>query len=102
MTWLQGQLTSRLAALHRGVVRALQLLVQQMSDGGDHRSVARDYRDLAIIIRQLSICCAQLEVTNESSLAQEDLLNLLKDFAVSYCQEQATKLLSLKLFLISS
>lgn len=75
-------MTSRLAALHRGVVRALQLLVTQMSDDEGLQSVARDYRDLAIIIRQLSMCCAQLEITNESLHAQEDLLDLIKDVAV--------------------
>ena len=80
--FFQSQLTSRLATIHRGVVKALQMLVKQMSDIGSHKSIPRGYHDLAVIIRQLSISCAQLEVTTES-VVTDDVLSLLKDIVVN-------------------
>ncbi|XP_047563515.1 protein moonraker isoform X1 [Lutra lutra] len=50
---------SRLAAAHRGAIRALQVLVTQLMDRGEHPVPAR-CRELGCLIRQLSLCSAKL------------------------------------------
>ncbi|XP_045840399.1 protein moonraker [Meles meles] len=50
---------SRLAAAHRGAIRALQVLVTQLTDRGEHPVPAR-CRELGGLIRQLSLCSARL------------------------------------------
>lgn len=52
---------SRLAAAHRGAIRALQMLVTQYTDRGEDPVPAR-YRELGSLIRQLSLCSAKLDV----------------------------------------
>ncbi|XP_025317778.3 protein moonraker isoform X1 [Canis lupus dingo] len=51
---------SRLAAAHRGAIRALQVLVTQLIDRGEHPVPAR-CRELGSLIRQLSLCSARLD-----------------------------------------
>lgn len=51
---------SRLAAAHRGAIRALQVLVTQLTDRGEHPVPAR-CRELGSLIRQLSLCSARLD-----------------------------------------
>ncbi|XP_004638561.2 protein moonraker [Octodon degus] len=55
---------SRLAAAHRGAIRALQVFVTQFTDRGEHPIPAR-CRELGSLIRQLSLCSAKLD-TNPS------------------------------------
>lgn len=52
---------SRLAAAHRGAIRALQTLVTQYTDRGEDPLPAR-CRELGSLIRQLSLCSAKLDV----------------------------------------
>ncbi|XP_054990008.1 protein moonraker isoform X2 [Sorex araneus] len=52
---------SRLAAAHRGAIRALQTLVTQYTDRGEDPVPAR-CRELGSLIRQLSLCSAKLDV----------------------------------------
>ncbi|XP_027980685.1 protein moonraker isoform X9 [Eumetopias jubatus] len=51
---------SRLAAAHRGAIRALQVLVTQLMDRGEHPVPAR-CRQLGSLIRRLSLCSAKLD-----------------------------------------
>ncbi|XP_017805784.2 protein moonraker isoform X2 [Papio anubis] len=51
---------SKLAAAHRGAIRALQMFVTQFTDRGEHPLPAR-YRELGSLIRQLSLCSAKLD-----------------------------------------
>uniref|UniRef100_A0A5F9D179 KIAA0753 n=1 Tax=Oryctolagus cuniculus TaxID=9986 RepID=A0A5F9D179_RABIT len=50
---------SRLAAAHRGAIRALQAFVTQFTDRGEHPIPAR-CKELGSLIRQLSLCSAKL------------------------------------------
>lgn len=52
---------SRLAAAHRGAIRALQMLVTQYTDRGEDPVPAR-CKELGSLIRQLSLCSAKLDV----------------------------------------
>ncbi|XP_044512678.1 protein moonraker [Gracilinanus agilis] len=51
---------SRLAAAHRGAIRALQTFVKQFTDSRG-RAVSERYRELGTLIRQLSLCSAKLD-----------------------------------------
>ncbi|XP_069339530.1 protein moonraker isoform X2 [Eulemur rufifrons] len=51
---------SRLAAAHRGAIRALQMFVTQFTDRGEH-PVPTHCRELGSLIRQLSLCSAKLD-----------------------------------------
>ncbi|XP_011909383.1 PREDICTED: uncharacterized protein KIAA0753 homolog isoform X3 [Cercocebus atys] len=51
---------SKLAAAHRGAIRALQMFVTQFTDRGEHPLPGR-YRELGSLIRQLSLCSAKLD-----------------------------------------
>ncbi|XP_050018806.1 protein moonraker isoform X1 [Alexandromys fortis] len=51
---------SRLAAAHRGAIRALQMFVTQFTDRGEHPVPAR-CKELGSLIRQLSLCSAKLD-----------------------------------------
>lgn len=56
---------SRLAAAHRGAIRALQTFVTQFTAGGEY-PVPTWCKELGSLIRQLSLCSAKLEA--ESSV----------------------------------
>lgn len=51
---------SRLAAAHRGAIRALQMFVTQFTDRGEH-PVPAQCKELGNLIRQLSLCSAKLD-----------------------------------------
>ncbi|XP_008995532.3 protein moonraker isoform X2 [Callithrix jacchus] len=51
---------SRLAAAHRGAIRALHMFITQFTDRGEHPLPAR-CRELGSLIRQLSLCSAKLD-----------------------------------------
>ncbi|XP_042536511.1 protein moonraker isoform X1 [Dipodomys spectabilis] len=51
---------SRVAAAHRGAIRALQMFVTQFTDRGEHPIPAR-CRELGSLIRQLSLCSVKLD-----------------------------------------
>ncbi|XP_006165202.1 protein moonraker isoform X2 [Tupaia chinensis] len=53
---------SRLAAAHRGAIRALQMFVTQFTDRGEHPVPAR-CKELGSLIRQLSLCSAKLDAS---------------------------------------
>ncbi|XP_008048073.1 protein moonraker isoform X2 [Carlito syrichta] len=56
----KSRTVSRLAAAHRGAIRALQMFVTQFTDRGEH-PVPAQCRELGSLIRQLSLCSAKLD-----------------------------------------
>ncbi|XP_070573409.1 protein moonraker-like isoform X2 [Ptychodera flava] len=59
----KSQTLTRLAAAHRGAVRALQMFIHHMPDEPDSKTgLPKVYHELATLIKQLSMVCAQLEI----------------------------------------
>ncbi|XP_067364426.1 protein moonraker isoform X2 [Channa argus] len=58
---------NRLAAAHRGALRALQVVIHQLSDLS-HSKLPPHYKELYQLIRQLSLCSAKLEVDQASAV----------------------------------
>ena len=74
---------SRLAAAHRGAIRALQAFVTQLEDHDWSRGLPKTHQELTLLVRQLALCCAQLEVAGQSAVP-DSVKNLIKDMAVSH------------------
>lgn len=70
----------RLAAAHRGALRALQVVIHQLSDQ-PHGKVPPHYKALGQLIRQLSLCSAKLEV-DQGSAVPEAALDILQKLEV--------------------
>ncbi|XP_034506304.1 protein moonraker-like [Ailuropoda melanoleuca] len=68
---------SRLAAAHRGAIRALQVLVTQLTDRGEHPVPAR-CRELGGLIRQLSLCSARLNADSPVPDVVADILRQIE------------------------
>ncbi|KAM9320315.1 protein moonraker [Gastrophryne carolinensis] len=83
---------SRLAAVHRGAIRTLQLFVTQLSEQGE-QEIPFVYKELGQLIRQLSLCTAKLETASDAAassltisiLQQVEDLDLLLEEKLS-CQ----------------
>ncbi|XP_013412021.1 protein moonraker isoform X2 [Lingula anatina] len=58
----------RLAAAHRGAVKAIQAYVNHLPEEETRHGMPKLYQELALLIRQLSLCCAELEVGGESGV----------------------------------
>ncbi|GAA6109665.1 protein moonraker isoform X2 [Tachysurus ichikawai] len=67
---------NRLAAAHRGAVRAMQAFIQQLSDPAESR-VPVQCKELGQLIRQLSLCSAKVEV-GKGSAVPETTLDILQ------------------------
>ncbi|XP_028429488.1 protein moonraker isoform X2 [Perca flavescens] len=67
---------NRLAAAHRGTLRALQVVIHQLSDVS-HGKVPPYYKELSQLIRQLSLCSAKVEV-QQCSAVPETALDILQ------------------------
>ncbi|XP_039985982.1 protein moonraker isoform X2 [Xiphias gladius] len=67
---------NRLAAAHRGALRALQVVIHQLSDRS-HSKVPPHYKELGQLIRQLSLCSAKVEV-GQGSAVPETALDILQ------------------------
>ncbi|KAJ7995570.1 hypothetical protein DPEC_G00245960 [Dallia pectoralis] len=67
----------RLAAAHRGAVRAMQVFTNQLSDPSEYR-VHSHYKELGQLIRQLSLCSAKVAV-DQGSAIPESALGILQD-----------------------
>ncbi|XP_054598544.1 protein moonraker isoform X1 [Nothobranchius furzeri] len=67
---------NRLAAAHRGTLRALQVIIHQLSDLS-YNKVPPYYKELGQLIRQLSLCSAKVEV-NQGSAVPETALDILQ------------------------
>ncbi|XP_053313174.1 protein moonraker [Spea bombifrons] len=81
---------SRLAAVYRGAIRALQLFVTQLSERGEQQVPAL-YKELVHVVRQLTLCTAKVETGSDpaasstifSILQQAEDLDLLLEHKVS-------------------
>lgn len=73
----QSWAMSRLAAAHRGAIRALQVLVTQLTDRGEHPVPAR-CRELGGLIRQLSLCSAKLHADPSIRNVVADILRQIE------------------------
>ncbi|KAM5215005.1 protein moonraker isoform 4-T4 [Hipposideros larvatus] len=71
--------TSRLAAAHRGAIRALQMFVTQFTDQGE-QPVSTRYRELGSLIRQLSLCSAKLSADSSVPDVVIDILQQIEAF----------------------
>ncbi|XP_068126289.1 protein moonraker isoform X2 [Hyperolius riggenbachi] len=67
---------SRLAAVHRGAIRALQMVITQLSERGKQQ-IPSLYKELGHLIRQLSLCTAKLE-TGSDPAASNIILSILQ------------------------
>ncbi|XP_072286051.1 protein moonraker [Pyxicephalus adspersus] len=80
----KSQTMSRLAAVHRAAIRALQMFITQLNECGDQQ-IPSVYKELGYLIRQLSLCAAKLETGGDpaafnitiSILQQAEDLDLL-------------------------
>ncbi|KAM6933305.1 protein moonraker [Xenentodon cancila] len=68
---------NRLAAAHRGALRALQVIIHQLSDLS-HRKVPPHCKELGQLIRQLSLCSAKVEVDSPVPETALDILQKLE------------------------
>uniref|UniRef100_A0A4W6BVD9 Si:dkey-243i1.1 n=1 Tax=Lates calcarifer TaxID=8187 RepID=A0A4W6BVD9_LATCA len=71
---------NRLAAAHRGALRALQVVINQLSDLS-HSKLPPHYKELGQLIRQLSLCSAKVEV-DQGSAVPETALDILQKLEV--------------------
>nr|XP_033703641.1 protein moonraker isoform X2 [Tursiops truncatus] len=69
----QSWAVSRLAAAHRGAIRALQMFVTQFTDRVEH-AVPIWCKELGSLIRQLSLCSAKLEANSSVPVVVIDIL----------------------------
>ncbi|XP_076002011.1 protein moonraker isoform X2 [Genypterus blacodes] len=66
----------RLAAAHRGAIRAMQVFIHQLSELSTGKLPAH-YRALGELVRQLALCAAKVEV-DQGSTIPEATLNILQ------------------------
>lgn len=76
----QSVVINRLAAVHRGTLRALQVVTHQLSDLS-HGKVPPYLKELGQLIRQLSLCSAKVEV-EQGSAVPETALHILQKLEV--------------------
>ncbi|NWJ02024.1 MOONR protein, partial [Crypturellus undulatus] len=74
----KSRAVSRLAAAHRGAIRALQTFANQFTDQREQQ-VPTYYKELGSLIRQLSLCSAKLEMDSSLSDAIIDILLQVED-----------------------
>ncbi|KAJ8256433.1 hypothetical protein COCON_G00185850 [Conger conger] len=65
----KSRAVDRLAAAHRGAVRAIQVFITQLPDQSE-RKMPSHYRELGQLIRQLSLCSAKVEAGRGSSVPE--------------------------------
>ncbi|XP_074969098.1 protein moonraker isoform X1 [Phalacrocorax aristotelis] len=74
----KSRAVSRLAAAHRGAVRALQAFANQFKDQTE-QEIPTHYKELGSLIRQLSLCSAKLELDSSISDIIIDILLQVED-----------------------
>ncbi|KAL7831898.1 hypothetical protein AOLI_G00294460 [Acnodon oligacanthus] len=76
----KSRAVDRLAAAHRGAVRAMQVFINQLSDPTESRLPAQ-CKELGQLIRQLSLCSAKMEV-GQGSAVPETTLDILQKLEI--------------------
>lgn len=87
---LQSITINRLAAAHRGTLRALQVIIHQLSHLS-HSKVPPHYKELGQLIRQLSLCSAKVEA-DQGSAVPETVFSILQKLEVKYNNKVFTQL----------
>ncbi|XP_058655849.1 protein moonraker isoform X2 [Onychostoma macrolepis] len=82
----------RLAAAHRGAVRAMQVFINQLSDPAENR-VPTHCKELGQLIRQLSLCSAKAEVGQGSGVPETalDILQKLETLDSALSKQETPK-----------
>ncbi|XP_070788235.1 protein moonraker [Pituophis catenifer annectens] len=70
---------AKLAAAHRGAIRALQMFVTHFADQSEQQSASAHCKELGNLIRQLSLCSARLEMDSSIPDIIIDLLLQIED-----------------------
>ncbi|XP_041728974.1 protein moonraker isoform X5 [Coregonus clupeaformis] len=80
----------RLAAAHRGAVRAMQVFTNQLSDTSEGR-LPSHYKELGQLIRQLSLCSAKVEVGQGSAIPETalDILQKLETLDTALSKQES-------------
>ncbi|XP_009879771.1 PREDICTED: uncharacterized protein KIAA0753 homolog [Charadrius vociferus] len=86
----KSRAVSRLAAAHRGAVRALQAFASQFTDQTEQQ-IPTHYKELGSLIRQLSLCSAKLEVDSSISDIIIDILLQVEDLDSLLGKKQTPK-----------
>lgn len=83
---------NRLAAAHRGALRALQVFIHQLSDLS-HSKVPPYSKELGQLIRQLSLCSAKVEVSQGSAVPETalDILQKLETLDSALSKQEMLK-----------
>ncbi|XP_051719444.1 protein moonraker isoform X3 [Ctenopharyngodon idella] len=82
----------RLAAAHRGAVRAMQVFINQLSDPTESR-VPTHCKELGQLIRQLSLCSAKVQVGQGSAIPETalDILQKLETLDSALSKQEAPR-----------
>ncbi|KFO74499.1 Uncharacterized protein KIAA0753, partial [Cuculus canorus] len=86
----KSRAASRLAAAHRGAVRALQAFASQFTDQTEQQ-IPTHYKELGSLIRQLSLCSARLELDSSISDIIIDILMQVEDLDSLLEKKQTSK-----------
>ncbi|XP_014463625.2 protein moonraker [Alligator mississippiensis] len=81
---------SRLAAAHRGAIRALQMFATQFTDQSEQQ-VPAHYKELGNLIRQLSLCSAKLDMDSSIPDTIIDILLQIQDLDSVLEKKQSPK-----------
>ncbi|XP_021271353.1 protein moonraker [Numida meleagris] len=84
----KSRAVSRLAAAHRGAIRALQAFANQFTDQTG-QWIPTHYKELGSLIRQLSLCSAKLELDSSTSDVIIDILTQVEDL-ISLLEKKQT------------
>ncbi|XP_031447230.1 protein moonraker isoform X2 [Phasianus colchicus] len=84
----KSRVVSRLAAAHRGAIRALQAFANQFTDQTG-QWIPTHYKELGSLIRQLSLCSAKLELDSSTSDVIIDILMQVEGL-ISLLEEKQT------------
>ncbi|XP_077064409.1 protein moonraker isoform X2 [Siphateles boraxobius] len=88
----KSKVMDRLAAAHRGAVRAMQVFINQLSDPTESR-VPTHCKELGQLIRQLSLCSAKVQVGQGSTVPETalDILQKLETLDSALSKQEATR-----------
>ena len=64
-------------------MKVLQTFVSHLPDYELGEGMPRCYQELGLLLRQLSLCCSQLEITGQAADAPDNVMRLIHDMAVS-------------------
>ncbi|KAH3886232.1 protein moonraker-like isoform X2 [Dreissena polymorpha] len=88
----KSQIMLRLAAAHRGAVRAIQGFVTQQLPLQDlRRGLPEGYQELSLLIRQLAMLSTQIRTEKDQSSVQADLVQMLdrvEELNKAWCAER--------------